>query len=316
VWSHIAWTLCALHVLYWAVYRWPGDGQVAETCREDKLRQHIVVFDRKRKLFCSLSVTKCNQYPVGTDHVLTDIRTRHYLNTILVSKLHQVAETPCSLVDRYCSFRINGASVCSPATRLHGATTQKTNTWPEIGLGLSATCPAAPQWLRQDTQRPRGVVMSINRTTERTPRTVQPHPNPALPISPHTRYIPTHSLPQNISQSVHHVSSRSTKTDFLPLYSPVVTLCTVRFKIQQFYVLPTRCICVLCGSQNKQQIFPYTALTDWFLQPRRSVYCAVRTGSLYSASLTFSNSTFCPHSVFVCFVWIWEQTAISLYSIN
>ena len=29
------------------------------------------------------------------------------------------------------------------------------------------------------------------------------------------------------------------------------------------------------------------------------------------------NSTFCPHSAFVCFVWIWEQTAIiSLYSIN
>ena len=33
--------------------------------------------------------------------------------------------------------------------------------------------------------------------------------------------------------------------------------------------------------------------------------------------LSFNNSTFCPHSVFVCFVWIWEQTAIiSLYSIN
>ena len=29
------------------------------------------------------------------------------------------------------------------------------------------------------------------------------------------------------------------------------------------------------------------------------------------------NSTLCPHSVFMCFVWIWEQTAIiSLYSIN
>ena len=29
------------------------------------------------------------------------------------------------------------------------------------------------------------------------------------------------------------------------------------------------------------------------------------------------NSTFCRHSVFMCFVWIWEQTAIiSLYSIN
>jgi hypothetical protein len=34
-------------------------------------------------------------------------------------------------------------------------------------------------------------------------------------------------------------------------------------------------------------------------------------------SLTFTNSTFCPHSVFMCFVWISEQTAIiSLYSIN
>jgi hypothetical protein len=33
--------------------------------------------------------------------------------------------------------------------------------------------------------------------------------------------------------------------------------------------------------------------------------------------LTFTNSTFCPHSVFVCFVWISEQTAIiSPYSIN
>jgi hypothetical protein len=29
------------------------------------------------------------------------------------------------------------------------------------------------------------------------------------------------------------------------------------------------------------------------------------------------HSTFCPHSVFMCFVWIWEQTAIiSLYSID
>ena len=33
--------------------------------------------------------------------------------------------------------------------------------------------------------------------------------------------------------------------------------------------------------------------------------------------LTWRHSTFCPHSEFVCFVWIWEQTAIiSLYSVN
>ena len=54
-----------------------------------------------------------------------------------------------------------------------------------------------------------------------------------------------------------------------------------------------------------------------FITETECVYCAVRTASLYTASLTFSNSTFCPHSVFTCFVWIWEQTAIiSLYIIN
>ena len=32
---------------------------------------------------------------------------------------------------------------------------------------------------------------------------------------------------------------------------------------------------------------------------------------------TLKNYTICPHSVFMCFVWLWEQTAIiSLYSIN
>ena len=27
----------------------------------------------------------------------------------------------------------------------------------------------------------------------------------------------------------------------------------------------TLCLCVLCGSQNKQRLFPYTTLTGWFL---------------------------------------------------
>ena len=41
------------------------------------------------------------------------------------------------------------------------------------------------------------------------------------------------------------------------------------------------------------------------------VYSAVRSGSLYKILRSIS------HSVFMCFVWIWEQTAIiSLYSIN
>ena len=39
--------------------------------------------------------------------------------------------------------------------------------------------------------------------------------------------------------------------------------------------------------------------------------------TICTTSLTFNNSTFCPHTVFMYFVWISEQTAIiSLYSIN
>jgi hypothetical protein len=33
-------------------------------------------------------------------------------------------------------------------------------------------------------------------------------------------------------------------------------------------------LCVLCGSQNKQRLFDCTELTDWFLQPRWSVFTA------------------------------------------
>ena len=66
------------------------------------------------------------------------------------------------------------------------------------------------------------------------------------------------------------------------MYRTVVTICTTRFNIQQYYVQPTQCIYVLCGSQNKQQLFPYTTLTDWFfVTERKCVYCALRTGFLY-----------------------------------
>ena len=55
---------------------------------------------------------------------------------------------------------------------------------------------------------------------------------------------------------------------------------------------------------------------SWTVQPvAQSTYRpAIPAPPLY---ITFNNSTFRPHSVFVCFVWISEQTAIiSLYSIN
>jgi DNA-directed RNA polymerase subunit RPC12/RpoP len=70
-------------------------------------------------------------------------------------------------------------------------------------------------------------------------------------------------------------------------------------------------LCVLCWSQNKQRLFPYTALTDWF--DNRDGVCLLR-----GTDWVFKyNSTFCTHSVFMCFVWISEQTVIiSLYSIT
>ena len=39
-----------------------------------------------------------------------------------------------------------------------------------------------------------------------------------------------------------------------------------QLNIKTFHVLPTQLyLCVLCGSQNKQPLFPYTTLTDWFV---------------------------------------------------
>ena len=57
--------------------------------------------------------------------------------------------------------------------------------------------------------------------------------------------------------------------------------------------------------------YPYGTILAGHL----TLYSPVVT--ICTTNFTFNNSTFCPHSVFMCFVWISEQTAIiSLYSIN
>ena len=64
-------------------------------------------------------------------------------------------------------------------------------------------------------------------------------------------------------------------------------------------------------TENTVQISMFL-LVHWLIL---TLYSPVVT--ICTTSLTFSNSTFCPHSVFICFVWISEQTAIiSLYNIN
>ena len=52
-----------------------------------------------------------------------------------------------------------------------------------------------------------------------------------------------------------------------------------QFNIQQLYVLSALYLCVLYLSENKQRLVP---LID-FITKKKSVYCAVRTGSLYKA---------------------------------
>jgi len=45
--------------------------------------------------------------------------------------------------------------------------------------------------------------------------------------------------------------------------------------------------------------------------------CTAQWSLYVPPGLTLKNSTFCPHSTFMCFVWISEQTAIiSLHNIN
>jgi len=95
----------------------------------------------------------------------------------------------------------------------------------------------------------------------------------------------------------------------------VVTICTTTLTLKILRSAHTVYLCVLCWSQNKQPLFPYTTLTDWFYNIDLILYSPVVT--ICTTSLTFNNSTFCPHSAFMFFVCISEQRAIiSLYNIN
>ena len=95
-------------------------------------------------------------------------------------------------------------------------------------------------------------------------------------------------------------------------YRTVVTICTARFNIHKFYDPPTHCIYVFCTDlRTNSDYFPIQhQLTGFY---NRDGVCLLR-GTDW---IFVCNSAFCPHSVFMCFVWISEQTAIiSLYNIN
>jgi hypothetical protein len=60
-------------------------------------------------------------------------------------------------------------------------------------------------------------------------------------------------------------TSELTVRHYINLLKPSSYLDTTGFNIKKFYVMPTLRICVLYGSQNKQQLLPYKALRDCIL---------------------------------------------------
>jgi hypothetical protein len=139
-------------------------------------------------------------------------------------------------------------------------------------------------------------------------------------------------LPSDHQKNLAHKQTPNTvpeQSQVQQLLRQTAVLRTARFSVHKFYVLATQRTCVFCvdlrtnsdyfpiqhelaGFYNRDGvcllrgmdwIFMYTPKAQWLLY--------------VPPGLTFTNSTFCPHSVFMCFVWISEQTAIiSLYSIN
>jgi hypothetical protein len=73
-------------------------------------------------------------------------------------------------------------------------------------------------------------------------------------------------------------------------------LCGSENKQLRGSVFTARCglyVCVLCGSENKQRLFPYAALTDWFLEMRGSVF-TVRYGLYVFCVVLRTSSDYFP----------------------
>jgi hypothetical protein len=73
----------------------------------------------------------------------------------------------------------------------------------------------------------------------------------------------------------------------LTFQSLAVTLRTTRFHIKKFYVVPTLRLCVVYGSQKKQQLLPYKTLRDRFLKPKWRVFTARYALSPYIKQIRF-----------------------------
>ena len=76
----------------------------------------------------------------------------------------------------------------------------------------------------------------------------------------------------NFSRNMSSYFIAVTKLYLTVLISLAVNICTARFNKKVLY--PQAKLWVFYGCQNKERLFPYTTLTGWFLELRRSVFTA------------------------------------------
>jgi len=75
-----------------------------------------------------------------------------------------------------------------------------------------------------------------------------------------------------------------------------------QFNIQQLYALPTLYLCVCFYLRTNSDLCHLQHKLTGFYNRDLTLYSPVVT--ICTASLTFNNCTLCPHSEFMCFVFI------------
>jgi len=96
----------------------------------------------------------------------------------------------------------------------------------------------------------------------------------------------------------------------------------LQFSVYRSPALQVPCVLGFCLKMDMDRFLPhpFQVTVDWLFHLSTVKGLIWATDSVVKSQwlgLTFDISTFCPHSVYMCFVWIWEQTAIiSLCSIN
>jgi hypothetical protein len=87
------------------------------------------------------------------------------------------------------------------------------------------------------------------------------------------------ALPQAADRGT--ASNMEVSCEYINLLKPSGNFTYHQVYVKKFYVVPTLRLCVLYGSQNKQQLLPYKTLRLVFITEVESVYSAVRAESLY-----------------------------------